>query len=169
MKTANFWDISLKNKKGHSASTHILIGVGILIALAFLIKQYKFYDISGLTTLDLLVIGFITITYSQVPDVDMPTSHISKFLTISGLIIAGYAVLQNQRIIALTIISILLLVRMTTHRTLVHSLFGAVMFSLPLYFIKPIYAVVAFIMFLSHIKSEGEFSLAIEKDWRLLK
>lgn len=158
-----------RNKKGHSSNTHIMIGFAILGLLYYLNQHYNWFDFSTLTTLDIVFIIFITWAYSQMPDVDGPATKINRYITIFGIGIIIYAFYTNQKIIGITTAVILGLFRLIEHRTAIHSLGAGLIFSAPLYFIKPIYAIIALIMFLAHIISEGEFSLWSEKDWKLLK
>lgn len=157
------------SKKAHSGHVHIAIGLGLLAVLYLLVRKYYPAYILPLTLLDAFIIGFITVVYSQMPDIDTPSSSISRFITISALLLAGYSVWVNEKNIALAIIGILLFVRFTTHRTLIHSTASALLFAFPLYYIKPIYAYIAFIMFLVHLISEGEFSMFSGKNWKLFE
>ena len=157
------------SKKGHSSQTHILIGLVVLFILKYINNNHNFIDISSLVLLDYMVILFIVWCYSQLPDSDLPNSHINKLLTIVGLSVIGYAFINGEKTIGLMATAILLFTRLSSHRQMVHSVFIGFLFSLPLYYIKPIYAYVAFASFMAHIISEGQFSLISGTDWRIFK
>jgi len=156
-------------KKGHNSQTHIIIGLVVILILNYLNKLHPFIIIPQLTILDYAIILFIIFAYSQMPDIDQSTSRISRLFMVVGLSVIAYTFINGEKTIGLMATGILLFVRLTTHRTIIHSAFIGFLLSLPLYFIKPTYAYVAFVSFLVHIISEGEFSLFTEKDWKVFK
>jgi membrane-bound metal-dependent hydrolase YbcI (DUF457 family) len=158
-----------KNRKGHSSGTHILIGFIVLCILYCFNNKYHWLDSTTLTILDYAFIIFITWIYSQMPDIDQPGAKINLYGTIAGICLIVYSFIEGEKTLGIATAIILGLFRLIEHRTIIHSLIASIIFSAPLYFIKPIYAIIAFIMFLVHIISEGEFSLLFEKDWRLLR
>lgn len=158
-----------KRKQAHSSSTHIIIGFVIFGLLYYFNTFYKWYDITTLNLVDFLFLAFVVWTYSQMPDVDQPGSKINKYVTVFGTGVIIYAFYNNERMIGVATAIILGLFRLIEHRTVIHSLVAGLVLSVPLYFIKPLYGIIAFIMFLAHIISEGEFSVLFEHDWKLLK
>lgn len=157
------------NKKGHNSTTHILIGFVILVVLYYLNKSYNWFDLSSFQPIDYAFLIFITWIYSQMPDVDGPATKINKYVTVFGIGIIIYAFYYSQTKIGILTAIILLAFRLIEHRTVIHSLVAGLILSAPLYFIKPLYGIIAFIMFMAHIISEGEFSIFSEKDWRIVK
>jgi hypothetical protein len=156
-------------RKGHSSQVHIIIGMIVLFVLNYLNKRHSFMKIPELSFLDYAIIIFIVFAYSQMPDIDQPGSRIARALMITGLSVIGYAFIQGEKKIGMMATAILLFTKLTTHRTMIHSAGVGLLFSLPLYFIKPIYGYIAFISFLAHIISEGEFSLYSGDNWRIFK
>jgi len=155
-------------KKGHEMKMHIIIGLGVLIALWFLNKTQNWIDftiVDNLLLIELIVIGVI---YSVMPDVDQPGSIINKYAT---LVLVGIALLAFTEKIdkKLGIISIVILglLRFIEHRTLIHSVLGAVIIAAPLLYLGTIHFIVGVIAFLSHIISDNDFSLGWEKDTKL--
>ena len=59
---------------------------------------------------------------------------------------------------------ILGLLRIIEHRTIIHSVLGAILISAPLYYFGPMYFIVGLVAYMSHIISDGEFSFGWEKD-----
>jgi len=155
------------NKKGHDMNMHILIGIGVLVALWLVNQQYNWIKLpeDGAALIHLVLIGMI---YSTMPDIDQPGSIINKYVTIAlgGLAIWAFLnpAYQKYGIIA---VAILVLLRLIEHRTLIHSVLGAAIISAPLYYINPLYALVGFIAFLSHIIADNDFSWGWEKDHKL--
>lgn len=156
-------------KKAHSSNVHIMIGFGILILLYYFNQSHQWVNMELFTNMDYIFMLFITWIYSQMPDSDQPGSKINKYVTIFGVGVIIYSFYYGYRTLGIATAVILGLFRIIEHRTVIHSLVGALAFSVPLYFIKPIYGIIAFIMFIAHVVSEGEFSVFWEKDWKLLK
>src|SRR3990167_8671213 len=150
-----------KSKKAHSSSTHIAIGFAVLFVLYLLNQNYKWVDVTALSYLQIIFIGFITWIYSQMPDMDLPNSKISRYATMLGIGLIIYSLIQGDKILGVF--------RLVQHRTVIHSLIAGIIISLPLYLFNPVYGIIALIMFLAHIISENEFSIWAEKDWRVFK
>lgn len=158
-----------KGKKGHSGHVHVLIGFAILTLIFFLNDHYKWMDISKFTYLDYAFFIFVTWVYSQMPDADQPGSRISEYVTIFGLGIIIYSLQMENKVLGITTAILLGIFRIVGHRTVIHSLFAGLLLSAPLWYVSPVASVIAFIMFIGHITSEGEFSLLFEKDWHIFK
>ena len=149
-----------------SNTQHTIIGfivIGILWAIL------KYYDkLPELTLIQYALIAIIIWAFSNLPDIDLPNSKISKFFYIAGGIIIIWAFIKNEKAIGITTAALLIFFRSVSHRTIIHSIFFAVLLSAPLWLVNPIYSVVAFICYLAHITSEGELSLFSEGDIRSL-
>src|SRR3989338_5089730 len=158
-----------KSKKAHSSSTHIAIGFAVLFVLYLLNQNYEWVDVTALSYLQIIFIGFITWIYSQMPDMDLPNSKISRYATMLGIGLIIYSLIQGDKILGIWTAIILGVFRLEQHRTVIHSLIAGIIISLPLYLFNPVYGIIALIMFLAHIISENEFSIWAEKDWRVFK
>lgn len=158
-----------KSRKGHSSQIHIMIGFVLLAMLYFLNQKYMWVDMQSLTYSQIAFIAFITWAYSQMPDIDIPTSKISDYMTIFGLGIILYSFAYGDKTLGIWTAIILGIVKLIQHRTIIHSLGAGIIISAPLYFLNPLYGIIALIMFLAHIISENEFSLWSEKDFRIFE
>ena len=156
-----------RGKKAHSSHTHIFIGFAVLFALYILNQRFEWVDMKSLSNIQILFILFITWVYSQMPDIDIPTSRISRYATILGIGIIIYSFTSENKIIGIWTAIILGVFRLVQHRTVVHSLIAGIIISSPLYLLNPLYSIIALAMFLAHIISEGEFSVWSEKDWKV--
>ena len=153
-----------KGKKGHNMNMHILIGIVVLFGLWYLNQTYQWVEIPS-EPQSLAILISIGAFYSLMPDSDQPGSIINKYITLAlvGIIIWAFYVGQNQYGIMAAVI--LGLLRIIEHRTIIHSVLGAIVISAPLFYLGTIYFIVGFIAYLSHIISDGEMSLGWEKDW----
>ena len=147
------------NKNGH-----IVVGL-ISIFLFYLInKSYHFLEVPIDTPSILILIG-IAITYSLMPDIDQDGSVINRYFTIFMISIIIISFIKNQLSYGIIAAVILGIVELINHRTLIHSVVGALVISAPLLYLGFIYFVVGFIAFVSHIIADGDFSIFAEEDW----
>lgn len=146
-----------------------MIGFTILFVLHILNQEYEWVDIQALSYSQIIFIGFITWVYSQMPDMDLPNSKISRYATMLGIGLIIYSFIQGDKTLGIWTAIILGVFRLVQHRTVIHSLVAGIIISLPLYLFNPLYGVIALIMFLAHIISENEFSIWAEKDWKVFK
>lgn len=153
------------NKKSHKFKNHVFIAIGALIFLWYMNKSYSWIQID-MEKINILLLAGIAVIYSLMPDIDQPGSHINKYFSIAliGIIIASFYFdgYSHYGIISAVI---LLMLKFINHRTLIHSVAGAVAISAPLLYFGFIYFIVGFISFLTHIVSDGDFSIFAEKDW----
>ena len=158
-----------KSKKAHSSSVHIMIGFVVLFILYSLNLRFAWVDIQALNYSQIAFIFFVTWVYSQMPDIDLPNSNISRYVTLFGLALIIYSFYQGNETVLICTAIVFGAFRLVTHRTVIHSLIAGIIISLPLYLFNPLYGIIALIMFLAHIISENEFSIWKEKDWRIFK
>ena len=156
-----------KSRKGHNLKMHIMIALVVLIALWYLNQTYKWIDIAmdSVLLLQLLAIGII---YSVMPDSDQPGSIINKWLTIALVSVIIYSfynpAYQNYGIMSALILGLL---RVIEHRTLIHSVLGALIILFPLYlYFGLFHFIVGMVAFISHIVSDNDFSWGWERDHR---
>ena len=156
-----------KSKKAFNSNIHIIIGLAVLIILYYLNLTYKWIEAPA-KQMDLIKLVFIGALYSVIPYVDQPGSKINKVVTIALVALVIYA-FYNQQYLQYGIIAavILGLLRIIEHRTIIHSVLGAVVIASPLLYLGFIYFLVGVISFLSHIISDNDFSFGWEKDHRL--
>jgi len=154
-----------KGKKGHGRNFHIVLGLAVVGILYYLNLQNKWIDIP-MDNILLIQLGIIAFIYSQGPDIDQPGSIINRWLTtaILGFIVFAFynPAYQQYAIVGVVLLALL---KWIGHRTVIHSALGGAILSAPLYYISPLHALVAFIAFLTHIISEGEFSIWSGRDW----
>ena len=148
---------------------HIIIGLATLAILYYINLTYKWIEIPTDTNilLQLLIVGII---YSNMPDGDQPGSITNKWLTVAliGVIIYSFynPIHSTYGVIAAVII---VLLRLIEHRKCIHSIVGGLIISAPLLYFSTLHFIVGFIAFMSHIISDGELSLFLEKDWKVFK
>jgi hypothetical protein len=142
-----------------------MIGLAVLAILYYFNLRFVWIEVELSFTLliQLLVVGAI---YSTMPDIDQPGSIINKYATVGLVGVILYSFYNREYswygIIAAAILGLL---RLIEHRTLIHSLVGAVIISAPLLFLGYLHFVVGLVAFLVHIISDGDFSVWNEKDW----
>lgn len=146
---------------------HIIIGLIVLGILYYLNMTYKWVEAPA----DFQSLSFLLgvgIVYSLLSDVDQPGSTINRYVTLGlvGVIIYSFYNVEHQKY---GIWSALLLgvLRIVGHRTIVHSVLGGVILSLPLLYLGKVYFIVGLVAFISHIIADNDFSLGWEKDTRL--
>jgi len=142
---------------------HILVYLISILALVFLLKNYNLLELPMETMLLGILIG---IPYSILPDIDLPSSVMRKFLgrisiaTILVLLIA-YLFLKNILLIYISISLALFLYFLwfSRHRGFFHSITAAILFSAPLFLIDTHIAGFALFGYLSHLTIDGKLSL----------
>jgi len=155
------------NRKGHDMKMHVLIGLSVVAAAYYLNSIYQWVDLPTENML-LLQLAGIAAVYSAMPDIDQPGSIINKWVTVAlvGVVVLAFMgyLYPHYGIISAVVLGLL---RLIEHRTLVHSVLGALVVSLPLLYLGKLQFGVGIIAFLSHIIADNEFSWGWEKDSRL--
>ena len=100
----------------------------------------------------------------SLPDVDLPNSTVSTIMLIAFGLFSIYSFLNEEKLLGAMSILLIIFFRLVHHRTLVHSVFFAVLFSIPLYFLGWMYFLTGFMSYIIHITSEGELSLFTDGD-----
>ena len=157
-----------KSKKAHWGKTHIMIGLVVLGILWYANTQYNWMELptDNGTLIQLVIIGVL---YSTMPDVDNPNSIINKYVTTALVGIIIWAFYTNQMYYGIIAAVIIGLLRLIEHRTLIHSVLGAIIIAAPLLYFSLIHFIVGFVTFVSHIVADNEFSFGWEKDWKIWK
>lgn len=153
------------NKKGYSMMPHIIIGLVTVGVIYYMNTIYKWIK-PPTETFALVQMATVAIIYSLLPDCDQPGSTINKYVTVAlvGVIIwAFYNGMNQYGIIAAVVLGAL---RLIEHRTIIHSVLGALILSAPLLYFGHIYFIVGMIAFISHIVADNDFSWGWEKDMR---
>lgn len=143
---------------------HSILGLSIMTLLYLSLLYFK--KMPPLNYMELTILGIIIILYSNMPDVDMPNSTTSNIMLIAFGMFSIYSFLNEEKLLGVISILLIIFFRVVHHRTLVHSLLFAVLFSIPLYFLGWIYFLTGFLSYAIHITSEGELSLFTDGDIR---
>jgi len=155
------------NKKAHGRYTHILIALAVMVGLWYLNTMYNWVVLPASNAF-YIQLALITLIYAQMADVDQEGSKINQYVVLAlvGVIIYSFynPMYQSYGIIAAIIIGAL---EFINHRKILHSLVGGLILAAPLLYFGIIQFAAGMIAFLSHLISEGEFSIFSEKDWRL--
>ncbi len=141
-------------------SGHLLFYMAAsVVALAVSFWYYPI-DIGVVGTLIAVTIGA---GYALLPDVDIPSSKMRRIIgkVFLAVIIASLLIYLKTKTLRLVYIAIALSICLyilwfVKHRGLLHTPVVGVLFSAPLYFIEPWYAVFAFLGFMSHLVADGE-------------
>ena len=98
---------------------HIIFG--LLLAGLFVYISYK-YKIFNLTSLEIISAAPILVIYSILPDMDVSSSKISHIFRVIGLLIILVAVFFDLKILAISVVSILLILQFVKHRKFIHTI-----------------------------------------------
>lgn len=134
---------------------HISIGFGILLLLLFINAKLELVPFSPEDYLMFLIITFF---YSQMPDVDQPLSKINRYFIFAAIIVIIFAFITENTWLGISVAVVVGVLEFIPHRTIVHSLIGAAIFTLPLFLWNVYYGIAALIAFLSHLLIDGEVS-----------
>jgi membrane-bound metal-dependent hydrolase YbcI (DUF457 family) len=135
---------------------HITIGTIIVGISLYLVHKFQIVN-TDLSGLDWVLIAIIVYLYSQLPDIDADISKINKIWnTTAGL--GGLWLLLTKTSIWLGVFCILSIVALewVKHRGFTHDVWFAVLISAPLMFWGPLFAIIGFVAYLSHIIADGE-------------
>jgi hypothetical protein len=141
---------------------HLLVYSILSAALLIVGERAGFVDVSGIP--GLLPAFFLGLVYAIFPDLDAPSSKIRKFvsrilLLLLLVMLAGYVagILDTMAIYASIIVAgVLLFLWSVRHRGPFHSIFFALLFSLPLLLLGRTYAIFALFGYLSHLLLDGK-------------
>lgn len=154
---------------------HQIAGIVLLLIAAVIAFFFKLYNFKNMNILDIILIVFVTLFYSILPDIDTEASKAKTTIeTWSYILIAGlgsYLLFmkftseiadKTTIIIIATIVLIaviLLLVKSLKHRGPTHTFVAATLFSLPLIYFSVILFVAGVISYTSHLIIDGEFKI----------
>jgi len=124
--------------------THMLFGM-ILAFFAYFVMLYL--DLIG--EFDMLFAICLVIIYSILPDIDIRKSKIRRFVMpiLIFLVLLMYYI-QNF-LVMLSLLVLIAFIYMLKHRTFTHTIFFAVLVSLPLQ--NLVYIILGFVAYLSHL------------------
>lgn len=141
---------------------HVVWYLILAIPALAVIHHYNISTDFGLsTTVNCLFLGLV---YSLIPDIDTPSSKIRSIIgkIFLGVILASLG-LYALKIGGIKLIYVSLILAFSLyilwfvkHRGILHTPFAAVIFSVPLYFLKPAYFWFALLGFMSHLMIDGE-------------
>lgn len=140
---------------GHKA--HITIGAILLVVTLFIVHYFQLIS-TKITGIQWILLVAITFVYSQLPDIDQDLSKINKLWnTAAG--IGAIVTIITQKYIWLGVFAIVSIVALewVRHRGFTHDVWFAVLISAPLWTIRPLMGIVAFVAYMSHIIADGEF------------
>jgi len=143
-----------------SGETHVQIG-GVITAIALfiihLIQDSFSWLSTDLTSIDWILLCVIVYLYSQMPDIDADISVINKIWnTIAGLT-GLYTLYTGQyKIFGYFAIASIVALEWVKHRGVTHEEWFAVIMAAPLWIVNPLFSIVAFISYISHIIADGD-------------
>jgi len=139
---------------------HLLVYVVSFSVISFYVSVNHLLDLSFETLALSLFIGAV---YSILPDMDMPSSLMRRFIEKALLflllaLIAGYVFSGNMILIyaAIAVVLFLLILWYAKHRGFFHTLAAGFMASAPLFVIEPYFAFSAFLGFMAHLAVDGK-------------
>ena len=136
-----------------------------LILLTAYIAQIRYNWNLNLPTDWLNITGIIIIVgiFSLLPDVDTPSSKASTLILNTALIAIIFFAYKQQGYIIMGIAATLLLLSLASHRGLTHSIISGLIFAIPLWFINPLFYIIAAISYILHITIDGELHILPRK------
>lgn len=149
-----------------NGKTHVVIGAGVIaLFLAFanssqaFLEKFPMFAISNFSIIDWVVIAIIVYLYSQLPDIDSDISRVNNIFNTGLAVLIIYAIINNMKTVAIMAAITFGALEWVKHRGITHTvLIGAVAAWL-LWFINPLWSIIGFIAFISHIVADGDFSL----------
>ncbi|PIN85714.1 MAG: hypothetical protein COV47_00660 [Candidatus Diapherotrites archaeon CG11_big_fil_rev_8_21_14_0_20_37_9] len=140
------------------------LAFGLVLYAAFIFSSIFFgYHLEVLT----IAIGaIITIPYALLPDIDHDMSKISQvveilFLGATVVAIAGYFYSKKEELLMVAgfLVALLFVTKFLRHRGITHTIRFGIAAALPLALANPLYAVFAFIAFMSHLAADMHLKL----------
>jgi hypothetical protein len=140
---------------------HILVYGLTAIAVTYILARLEFIEGFSLSLLPAWVLGLF---YSLLPDIDQPASKtrelLSKLLLAAALVsLLYFAFIEQSTLllyVSIAVIVFLYLLWFTKHRGIFHTVYAAVILSLPFYVLNPLYGIYAFAGFASHLLVDGK-------------
>jgi len=151
-------------------NTHAIIGgiaVGAVLFLVNmvpeLITKMPIFAFSSFKLIDWIIIIAVTWVYAQLPDIDSDVSVANKVFNTGLAILIIYAVLNDLKLQAIAAAATFGVMEWIKHRGITHTIIVAIVASWLLWLINPLYAIVGFIAYASHLIKDGEFRLFYTK------
>jgi hypothetical protein len=144
---------------------HLWVGGVLLLVCAYFNTKYNWCDLSTWTALDWAFLVGIWFVYSRVADIDQEGSKINDMINLALVGIIIWAFWTNEMAYGIAAAAFIGILQVANHRRWIHSIAFGIVISVPLYYIKPIFVVIAFVLFMSHLVADGEVSFFNEPDW----
>lgn len=143
---------------------HVISYLVAACAVTYLLKEYPFL---GLTMLSLIGSLFVGGLYSILPDIDVPSSVMRRFvergsLGLIMLFLTAYLFYPSMLLVyaAFAVTFFLLVLWYLKHRGFFHTVLAGLILSVPWAFVDPVVSLYAFIGYSAHLLVDGElFSL----------
>ncbi|MBI5388980.1 metal-dependent hydrolase [Candidatus Woesearchaeota archaeon] len=132
--------------------------IGILLVVIFLALNY-IVPVFSFSVIDIILLIPIILFYSILPDIDIASSRSRRMVTAASLVIILACFWLDKKWLGISISVALLLLELVKHRTFIHSITTALVFSLPFWFYNPKFFVVALVSYLSHLALDREVKL----------
>lgn len=140
---------------------HLIIGFITAAVALFGLNYFQDHipfistEISGLNWAILVLIVFL---YAQLPDIDADASKINKIWNTSAGILAILAIVFDKyKWAAVFAIASIVVLEWVQHRGFTHDLWFGALLSAPIALYNPLFAIVAFIVYISHLIADGQF------------
>jgi membrane-bound metal-dependent hydrolase YbcI (DUF457 family) len=137
---------------------HILAGV-LFVAIFLILNYYFNWFTLPSDPILWVMMGFITIFYSILPDVDIQSSKAREIVFILGIIGMLLCLFYNYILYGIIIGTALLFTFLLSHRGIMHSVLMAIIFSALLWFVNPILIPIGFLAYISHLIVDREVKL----------
>jgi membrane-bound metal-dependent hydrolase YbcI (DUF457 family) len=148
-----------------NGKTHVIIGagtVGLLLAIAnssqSFLEKFPMFALANFKIIDWAVIAVVIYLYSQLPDIDADISKVNNIFNTGLAILIIYAVLNNMTTVVIIAAITFGALEWVKHRGITHTVLIGVVASWLLWFINPLWAIIGFVAFISHIVADGDFS-----------
>ncbi len=141
-----------------SGIIHRTMGMIVVASAIFIIQYFNWYPLT-LTTLDWIVLLVIGWVYGQIADIDQENSKINDTISLGLIGFAIYSFLYTLPLAGILCLSTLAFMQLVKHRTVVHTVIFGILLASPLWFINPLYSIMALLAFISHLVLDKHFTL----------
>jgi len=137
--------------------SHLIVA---LTLYAVIVSSLSFFG-QQIDYATLIAGALITITYGLLPDIDLENSKINNiveelFLGSALFGLVSYFILKKWEVLVVStsLVGLVLATKFLRHRGFTHTIRFGIIASAPLYLASPVYALFAFLAFLSHLAAD---------------
>lgn len=135
---------------------HVIIGAIVSAVVYFLVQHFQLVNTS-LEGIDWAMIALITFLYSQLPDIDQDVSVINKIWnTVAGIVGVYCLYTAKYKILGIFAVASIIALEWVKHRGVTHEEWFGIIMSAPLWFVNPLFSIVAVTSYISHIWADGD-------------